>query len=249
MIILVVGKQKDQLIVHADYLTLRSPFFEVALSAPWKEHQTRVIKLPEDDTATVGLYLDWVYRDRLPTHAQYSADQASAVYLSLAKLYVFGERVLDVAIRNEIVEHVIDFTAGVDQGFPSYQYYPDAAAVEAIYEGTTEEPPMRRLLVDLYARHGEREWLAPEELPAAFFRDVARELVGRVLMGVVAMRGGIMLLSRGGGREGVSQWTWRLGGVLALVWLLVGIGRWVGGVLVSPWRLCCECAAIVRCRH
>lgn len=188
MIILIVGDQKEQLIVHADYLTLRCPFFAAALSnRTWKEAQTRVIKLPEEDPSAVGLYLDWVYRDRLPTHSHYPVDQAGAVYLSLAKLYVFGERVLDVAIRNAIVEDFIAFSSVINHGLPGYQYYPSAAAIDAIYEGTTEESPMRRLLVDLYARHGEREWLA-EEMPAAFCRDVARELMERVLMGVVAMR-------------------------------------------------------------
>lgn len=63
---------------------------------------------------------------------------------------------LDVGIRNAIVGHFIAFTGIVNQGFPSYQYYPGAAAVEVVYEG-------------------------------AFWRDVARELMGRVLMGVVAM--------------------------------------------------------------
>lgn len=71
MIILVVGEEKEQLLVHGDYLTLRSSFFAAALAnKTWKEGQTRVLKLPEDDPATVGLYLDWIYRDRLPTHAQ-----------------------------------------------------------------------------------------------------------------------------------------------------------------------------------
>ncbi|GAB7333774.1 hypothetical protein MBLNU13_g05298t1 [Cladosporium sp. NU13] len=177
MIILVVGQAQEQMLVHASYLTARSEFFRAAFSKSWKEGQTRVTKLPEDDTETVGQYLDYVYGDRLPTYGQRTPDQTDAMYLALARLYVFGVRVLDVAIRNTIVEHFIAFSSTINHGLPGYHYYPGSAAVDAIYEGTTAASPVRRLLVNLYVRHGEKAWLVPE-LPSAFFQDVARELMG-----------------------------------------------------------------------
>jgi hypothetical protein len=46
-------------------------------------------------------------------------NQDSSVYLALANLYVVGECVLDISIRNAIVEHVITFGSAVNRGFPS----------------------------------------------------------------------------------------------------------------------------------
>ena len=53
-VILLVGKHEEEMLVHADYLTARSESFKAALSEAWKKRQTRVIKLPEDDPATVA---------------------------------------------------------------------------------------------------------------------------------------------------------------------------------------------------
>jgi hypothetical protein len=64
---LIVGEEQEQFLVHSTYLTVRSEFFRAALSKHWKEGQSRVIKLPEDDPTTVAQYLDFVYKDMLPT--------------------------------------------------------------------------------------------------------------------------------------------------------------------------------------
>lgn len=187
-IFLIVGEAQEHMLVHAPYLSARSEFFRAALSKDWKEGQSRVIKLPEDDPSTVAQYLDFVYKDRLPTQRKWFPDQAKFMYFALAQLYVYGERVLDVVIRNTIVEHFVSFSNVVNRDLPTHPFYPDPAVVEIVYEGTTATSPMRRLLVDIYVRHGSKEWLVPELHPA-FYQDMARELMGRFAKVVVGRSG------------------------------------------------------------
>ena len=190
MVILIVGDQQEQLLAHASYLTNRSDFFKAALSNNWKEGQSRVVKLPEDDPTTVAQYLDFVYKNMLPTQQKWFPNQVKSMYLSLARLYVYGERVLDVVIRNVIVDHIIAFSSIANHELATHPHYPGPAVIETVYEGTTAESPMRRLLVDMYVKHGERKWLEPELHPA-FVQDVARKLmVGRIVLGDLTMRKG-----------------------------------------------------------
>jgi hypothetical protein len=185
---LIVGEEQEQFLVHSTYLSARSEFFRAALSKNWKEGQSRVIKLPEDDPTTVAQYLDFVYKDMLPTLRGWSPDQAKVMYLALARLYVYGERVLDVVIRNVIVEHFISFSSIANRELLPHPYYPGPDVVELVYEGTTAASPMRKLLVDMYVRHGSKEWLAPES-HAGFCQDVARELMGTLGQAIVARSG------------------------------------------------------------
>jgi hypothetical protein len=129
-IFLIVGEAQEYMLVHAPYLSARSEFFRAALSKDWKEGQSRVIKLPEDDPSTVAQYLDFVYKDRLPTQRKWFPDQAKFMYFALAQLYVYGERVLDVVIRNTIVEHFVSFSSVVNRDLPTHPFYPDPAVVE-----------------------------------------------------------------------------------------------------------------------
>lgn len=77
------------MLIHADYLTARSEFFNAAIPKSWKECQTGAIKLPEDDPAIVALYLDFCYHQyRLPTQKKFTFDQVESMFFALARLCV-----------------------------------------------------------------------------------------------------------------------------------------------------------------
>jgi hypothetical protein len=193
-VFLLVGEEQEQMLVHASYLSARSEFFEAALSKNWKEGQSRVIKLPEDDPATVAQYLDWCYNNRLPTQHVWSIDYpAGPMFLALARLYVYGERVLDVSIRSAIIENFVAFSGVVNCRSVVHAQYPSPDAIEMVYKGTTATAPIRRLFVDIYVKHGERKWLEAELHPA-FVQDVAKELMGRVVLGDRVIRKGDYLV-------------------------------------------------------
>lgn len=186
-VLLLVGKSEEEALVHASYLSNRPDFFKAALSKDWMESQKRVIKLPKDDPATVAQYLDFCYTTKLPTRRESTEDQVESMFIALARLYVYGERVLDSVIRDATIDQLIAFSAVVNHDLPAHPHCPGLEAVEIVYGGATDAAPVRRLLVDLYVRHGSKEWMQPE-LHAAFCQDVARELLGRTQHGDVMGR-------------------------------------------------------------
>lgn len=190
-VLLLVGEKQEEMLVHAGFLSARSKFFKAALSNNWQEGQTKLIKLPEDDPETVGQYLDHLYRKILPMEMEWSANHAEAIYFALARLYAYGERVLDRDIRDSIAERFVIFTSVINLNLPRHLYYPGPGAIEIIYEGTTEASPMRRLLVDMYVLHGSKEWLVPKLHPE-FCQDVAREFMRRAEDGVHERSGKMM---------------------------------------------------------
>lgn len=191
-VLLLVGKHEEEMLVHADCLTARSEFFAAALSKAWKEGQTRTIKLPEDDPATAAQYLDFCYHNyRLPTQQKFTSDQIKSMFFALARLYVFGERVLDSTLRDATINQLITFSDVVNDDLPAYPHYPGPKAIEMVYEGTTEAAPMRKLLVDMYVRLGSKEWLVPELHPA-FCQDVAREFMRRAEDGLARRDGAVI---------------------------------------------------------
>lgn len=110
------------------------------------------------------------------------------MFFAVARLYVFGERVLDSMIRDAAIEQLIAFSGVVNNDLPTHPHYPSPRVVETVYEGTTEAASMRNLLVDMYVRLGSKEWLVPELHPA-FCQDVAREFMRRADEGLVRRDG------------------------------------------------------------
>ena len=95
-------------------------------------------------------------------------------YTALAKLYVFGEYVQDVCLRNCVISA---FVARISELVGTYSYYPCSATINIIYSGTAEGSMIRKFLVDVYARQGTAEWIEePENLSLEFTRDLARAL-------------------------------------------------------------------------
>jgi hypothetical protein len=126
-VVLLVGKEQQEMLVHTNIISAHSTFFRTALKKEWKEGQARVIKLPEDDPDIVTRYLDFVYHNRLVTQCK---SQPDANYIDLALLYVYGERVLDTYIQNTIVEHLLKLTAVIDRNKAGHPHYPGPAVVE-----------------------------------------------------------------------------------------------------------------------
>jgi hypothetical protein len=193
-VILLVGKEQQEMLVHTNIISAHSDFFRAALKKEWAEGQTHIIKLPEDDPEIVTRYLDFVYHNRLVT--QYKS-QPDSNYIDLALLYVYGERVLDIFIQNTIIEHLLKLTDVINRNHHGHRHYPGPAVVEIIYEGTTPTSPFRRMLVDMYARHGSDEWLAHDDLHPAFCLDVARALMAQAMAkdGAPGQRGAAMRMA------------------------------------------------------
>jgi len=67
IVTLLVGPDEQKLVVHESCITRNSDFFKAAMKKEWTEGQTRTVKLPEERLDTFITYLNYAYRETLPT--------------------------------------------------------------------------------------------------------------------------------------------------------------------------------------
>lgn len=152
LVTLLVGHVEHELVTHGHRLAASSEFFRTALKRDWKEGQTRVVRLPEDDIGTVRYYLDFVLSGMLISHKvkcasdMWQKDNLVVVH-RLCVLYVFGERVLDSVLRNAIVKELLRLALLPEDNCTAW--VPGWGSGKVIYGGTPAGSPMRRFMVDL----------------------------------------------------------------------------------------------------
>lgn len=156
---LLVGPEKQRLLVHAHYLTKSSEFFQAALKKEWKEGQTHVVELPEENIINTTRYLEFAYEGNLCSSAigDYRELTKANSYFELCQLYTFGKRVCDAPLRNAIIYEMIRLISleADDGAYWAPNWY---SAAEAYY-GTTVGSPIRRFVVDALLAYGDSDWL------------------------------------------------------------------------------------------
>jgi hypothetical protein len=61
MVDIFVGSEKQRFYVHKNILCAHVPYFEKMFCSQFLESEQQSAKLPEEDPATFGLLLEWVY--------------------------------------------------------------------------------------------------------------------------------------------------------------------------------------------
>jgi hypothetical protein len=163
--------------VHQDALCDRSPFFLNTMKPEWASHRAdpRTITLSDDDPAAFSLYVTWLYSGKLPILPEPEEHELPKEYSTLAYAYVLGERLMDNGFKNVIADAYVLYARGAP---PAKRAYPRNEEIRIIYEGTAEDAPIRKLLVDIWCRRGKYEWIAQDpDLPPDFLREVVKGLL------------------------------------------------------------------------
>lgn len=174
---LLVGEDEQKMIAHSMHLTQDSEFFAAALKIEWEEGQTRIIKLPEESTATMAHYLSYLYGRILSTE-DIKCVNGKDIYPCfdlLASLYVCGERFLNRKIQHAVLAEILRLSSISDKN--GVQWCPSTESANIIYAGTPEDSPGRRLLIDLYVVKGDRSIPGGD---SRFSADVVKVLFDKV---------------------------------------------------------------------
>lgn len=181
IVTLLVGLDEALLVAHESYLTKNSEFFQAAMKKEWVEGQTRVIKLPDDNLATMTDYLTFTYSGDLPTSTSIKSGPAQAPtvsdWISLAKLYVLGERMLDKCMRNAIASELVRISTLPNEN--GVETFMPVNASNILFNGTPEWHPIRQMIVDKYVAGGGKHWLLTGTENLALL-EVARALLEKV---------------------------------------------------------------------
>jgi len=142
VITIVVGENKDKVVIHKAILVESSKFFKKAVKPRWSPSRpdSDTIELKDMDLDTFKLYIHWLYFGAI----KLPEENVDGVYTALTKAYVLGEELMDVKFKNDALDTIIDVLWKIDD-------WPFGDPVTIIYNGTTEKSPARRLMVDICA--------------------------------------------------------------------------------------------------
>jgi hypothetical protein len=139
----------------------------------WKEAEEKRITLDDVEPQIFEIYLNHVYTGQLPTkEPEEISDEDSRETLDLALTYILCERLQDTPAKYAILLAILSISQESSAG-PGDTDIPSVAAVQAIYNGTPDNSPTRRLITDLWACAAPEEITAEyDELPKEFLRDL-----------------------------------------------------------------------------
>lgn len=174
--------------IHEKILRNTSAFFDKALSGTWKEATERTVEMPLDEAEIYKIYAQWLYTGMLPSSLG-GSDNGHTTFLTLAKAWVFGDKVLDSNFQNTIIDAIKE--RRVWERLASAVYLSDLndPVIPFIYNNTTKQSPLRRLLIDIWLQNWRSDWGCEfteeqkEKIPKAFLLDITAMLLDRLEYG------------------------------------------------------------------
>lgn len=157
-----------------------SKFFRAALESDFQEAHTKTIELPEDDEATIELFVHWLY-GQTPFNRPSLAisEENPAALLRYLKLYVFGSKMIIPRLQNDVTTALHNFYK------TPFHKAPCMEAVLYLYQNTTENSRTRDFIAETTARYLKRP-LEAEKMPSAWADalkqspELGRDIIGRL---------------------------------------------------------------------
>ncbi|KAF2813014.1 uncharacterized protein BDZ99DRAFT_568278 [Mytilinidion resinicola] len=145
--------EKKDIRIHKGLLTYHSAFFAAALNGGFKEGETGIVELPDDEVAVFQAVYCWLYTGRLhdpPSSPLAKASSAPGPLTPeipltgevICKVFVFGEMRGIPALKNEAIDLLHRFTCVME--FPTI-------VLHYIYENTSDESLIRKMIVEMAA--------------------------------------------------------------------------------------------------
>lgn len=167
--------------VHKSLLCQNSPFFERALEKSWKEGQSNIINLPDDQVSVCDLYFAWLYGRNpfvLLKSDEYAESGRTIATTSLDEQlfldsWILGDKLLDHDYCDMVIDTIINHAT--QAGWWPYKN------IFTIYEMTPDTAPVHRFLVDIYLYVANAGWdiIGPPTFSAEAYRDITNALVAK----------------------------------------------------------------------
>lgn len=162
------GAAKGTFVVHEALFTARSGFFRSAV----KDGRTKpeqLIELPGDESRVFRLYVILTYSGAVATKSSKQVE-----WWDLTRLYILAEKLQDTWAKNRVIDAMYSYLKSFSP------YPPDPASMNALYAGTPDNSPARKLLVEWYASGGSQDLILKAKgsakkdlLPIDFVFDLA----------------------------------------------------------------------------
>lgn len=141
---IIVGRSKAKFYLAPNILRKSGDFFKCALKKDWREGQERTIELPGDEPRIFRLYADWLSAETIVSRSTDKYVLANCDRSTLIDLYVYGEKMLDRAFQDKVIDAIRDRWVKYRDDFPR------VAEIDRIFNRTLAGSPIRALAVDQY---------------------------------------------------------------------------------------------------
>lgn len=148
--------------LHQEPVCAKSKFFKAACSSRWLEGQERVLRLPEVSAATFQTYCTWIYTNDIALGNCTPESPQEEIYAeetSFIDLYLLGDKLDDIQLRNGTITMLIDFSV-------KHNIVISMTNIALIWDSTPRGSLLRKLILDLTVTRCSREDFA-RHLPIA----------------------------------------------------------------------------------
>jgi hypothetical protein len=145
IVTVLVGEEEQRFILHQDVVCAKSKFFKAACSKRWREGQEQVVRLPEVKTAVFQAYSTWIYSGEIADGTctlTNTLTEKGAEHEHLIDLYLLGDRLDDIQLRNEANKKLFASMRKVDA-------VPGHGITMRVWESTMPGSLLRKMLVDM----------------------------------------------------------------------------------------------------
>jgi hypothetical protein len=142
---------RETKIFHKNLLMSVSGFFATGLTSSFKEAETGIFELEEEDPATFSVFEQWIYKDRLfikkptttsPSSPSSDTEDDHQEWECLPRLYTLGERLDAPKFKDAVISAIIEKVG-------ESKVIPDNWAAY-VYRNTVSACALRRLIVDFH---------------------------------------------------------------------------------------------------
>jgi hypothetical protein len=137
-----VGPKRKKFLVHKKLICEASDFFSKAFTGGFQEAQENSMHLPEDDPNAFALFIDWIYRSKIPKGKK-QEDQAT-----LYNLYIFAEKLCLDDLANATMDQIQKLLDSFGSSFDEH-----STLISKVYIETSSDSPLRKLCYHLMALH------------------------------------------------------------------------------------------------
>ncbi|KAF2813012.1 uncharacterized protein BDZ99DRAFT_341310, partial [Mytilinidion resinicola] len=149
LVSVVVGEGKEVFRIYRGVLTYHSSHFAAALNGSFKESETGVVALGEEDVEVFKAFYSWIYNRRLrdtpaPSHNDNSGEAEKMAVTAweelLCKIFVFADMRGVLALKNDAIDALHE---SISCSWMSIE----GNNVQYIYNNTVETSQLRRFAV------------------------------------------------------------------------------------------------------
>ncbi|KAK5133029.1 hypothetical protein LTR08_008234 [Meristemomyces frigidus] len=140
--------------VHPNVLRSSSQYFRELIPVNGHNHEQR-IEVPETDVQTFGRYSHFLYFGKIPSRLKNDGDYDDSEYEELFRLYMFANVAKDSVVMNATIGATLSRSTEID-GLGMH-YLPQCLAITRAYRYSTDNSPLRRLVVDICVWFGDED--------------------------------------------------------------------------------------------